>query len=170
MQLDPVAAAGEGFATGPRVLATALAVIGTCASIAIALLAARTPTKLRILAAGAVTLVTLPAAIAASVLEVAPHAFEVPHHVCPFCLLRSDVYAIGYPLYGALFLATTWGVGAGLSALLARGAAAREALAPFARGLLRRGAVAWALAFAIAVLPIARFALVSGGASLFQGP
>lgn len=170
VQLDPVAAAGEGFASGPRVLATILAVIGTVASIGAALLAARSPTKARITVAGVVTLVSLPAAIAASVLEVAPHAFEVPHHVCPFCLLRSDVFAIGYPLYGALFLAATWAVGAGVSALLARGVAATEALAPFARGLLRRGAVAWALALVIAVLPIARFAVVSGGASLFHGP
>ncbi len=170
VQLDPVAAAGEGFASGPRVLATVLAVIGTVASIGAALLAARSPTKARITVAGVITLVSLPAAIAASVLEVAPHAFEVPHHVCPFCLLRSDVFAIGYPLYGALFLATTWGVGAGVSAVLARGAAAHEALAPFARGLLRRGAVAWALALVIAVVPIARFAVVSGGASLFHGP
>ena len=170
VQLDPVAAAGEGYASGPRVLATVLAVLGTVASIVVALLAARSPTKARIMMAGVVTLVSLPAAIAASVLEVAPHAFEVPHHVCPFCLLRSDVLAIGYPLYGALFLATTWGVGAGLSALLARGTAARHALAPFARGVLRRGAVAWALALLIAIAPIARFALVSGGASLFQSP
>ena len=57
-----------------------------------------------------------------------------------------------------------------MSALLARGVAAREALAPFARGLLRRGAIAWALALAVAIAPIARFAIVSGGASLFQGP
>jgi hypothetical protein len=170
VQLDPIAASGEGFASGPRVLATVLAIAGTCASIAVALFAARTPTASRVTAAGVVTLLSLPAAIAASVLEVAPHAFEVPHHVCPFCLLRSDVFAIGYPLYGALFLATIWGVGAGVSALLARGAEARQALAPFARRVLRRGAVAWALALLFAVAPVARFALVSGGASLFQGP
>jgi crotonobetainyl-CoA:carnitine CoA-transferase CaiB-like acyl-CoA transferase len=57
-----------------------------------------------------------------------------------------------------------------IAAILARGTAAREALAPFARGLLRRGAFAWALAFVIAALPIARFAVVSGGASLFHSP
>jgi hypothetical protein len=170
VQLDPIAASGEGFATGPRVLATVLAVIGTVASIALALVAAHSPTKARITAAGVMTLVSLPAAIAASVLEVAPHAFEVPNHVCPFCLLRSDVLAIGYPLYGALFLAATWGVGAGVSAVLARGTAAREALAPFARGLLRRGAFAWAVALLIAIVPIARFAVVSGGSSLFHAP
>jgi len=170
VQLDPVAATGEGFATGPRVLATVLAVAGTFASIAAAAFAARTPSKLRVAVAGVVTLVSLPAALAASVLEVAPHAFEVPHHVCPFCLLRPDVLAVGYPLYGALFLAATWALGAGASAVLARGAAARDALAPFARTVLRRGAIAWAIALVVAALPVVRFALVSGGASLFQTP
>lgn len=170
VQLDPATAAGEGYAGGPRVFATVLAVVGTLTSIAVALLAVRSPTKARIMIAGVVTLASLPAAMAASVLEVAPHAFEVPHHVCPFCLLRGDVLGIGYPLYGALFLATTWLVGAGVSALLARGVAARDALAPFARGVLRRGAIAWALALVIAIVPIARFALVSGGASLFNTP
>ncbi|MBX3185966.1 MAG: hypothetical protein KF819_03080 [Labilithrix sp.] len=168
VQLDAVAATGGGYASGPRVVATILAAAGTCASIATALFAWRAPTKARVAIAGLVTLVTLPLAGAASVLEVAPHAFEVPHHVCPFCLLRSDVFAIGYPLYGALFLAAIWGIGAGASALLARGPAARDALAPFARKLLRRGAIAWALAFALAAIPVARFAIVSGGASLFE--
>ena len=170
VQLDPVAAVGEGYATGPRVLATALAVIGTFASIAAALLAARSPTKLRVTAAAAATLVTLPAALAASILEVAPHAFEVPHPVCPFCLLRSDVLAVGYPLYGAIFLASTWALGAGASALLARSSAAADALAPFAARVLRRGAMAWALALALGAVPVIRFAIVSGGASLFHSP
>ena len=44
-----------------------------------------------------------------------------------------------------------------------------EGQGPFARVALRRGAVAWGLALALAVAPIARFSLLSGGASLFQG-
>lgn len=168
VQLDPVAAAGEGFATGPRVLATWLALGGTVAAIGAALFAARSPTKARVAAAGAASLLALPAAIAASVLEVAPHAFEVPSHVCPFCLLRADVLAIGYPLYGAIFLAVVWAGGAAASALLARGM--QDTLAPFAKRRLVRVAIAWSLALALGVVPIARFAIVSGGASLFQGP
>jgi len=169
VQLDPVAAVGEGYATGPRVLATGLAIGGTLASIALALVAARAPSRLRVAAARLASLVTLPAALAASVLEVAPHAFEVPHHVCPFCLLRSDVLGLGYPLYGAIFLASTWALGAGASAAFAGGAAARQALVPFARTVLSRGALAWAIALILAVVPVARFAMVSGGASLFAG-
>jgi hypothetical protein len=169
VQLDPIAASGEGYASGPRVLATALGAGGTVLAIALALFAARSPTKARVAAAGVVSVLALPAAIAASVLEVAPHAFEVPHHVCPFCLLRSDVLALGYPLYGAIFLAVVWAGGAATSALLARGAASRAALGPFARRALVRGAAAWSLALVLAVIPIARFTIVSGGASLFPG-
>lgn len=167
VQLDPIAARGSGFAGGPRVIATIVAVAGTVLSIAAALFAARSPTRTRVAAAGIVSLVAIPAALAASVLEVAPHAFEVPQHVCPFCLLRSDVLAIGYPLYGALLLAAIWAGGAAASALLARGDAAKEALAPFARRGLSRGAYAWAIALVVAVVPVVRFAIVSGGASLF---
>ncbi len=170
VQLDPVSAAGEAYASGPRMLATWLAALGAVTSIGTALFAVRSPTKARILLAGAVTVFSLPAALAASVLEVAPHAFEVPHHVCPFCLLRTDVLAMGYPLFGGLLLATIWGGGVSLSSLLSRGEATREALIPFARRALRRSVGAWALALLVAVAPIARFAFLSGGASLFQTP
>jgi hypothetical protein len=170
VQLDAVAAAGEGYASGPRVLVTWLALGGTTAAIAAALLAARAPTRSRVAAAGVASLVALPVALAASVLEVAPYAFEVPSHVCPFCLLRGDVLAIGYPLYGAIFLAVVWAGGAAGSAVLARGSAASRALAPFATRRLVRGAVAWALALALGAVPVVRFAVVSSGASLFHGP
>lgn len=167
VQLDPIAARGASFAGGPRIIATVVAVVGTVLSISAAIFAARSPTRARVAAAGIVTLVAIPAALAASVLEVAPHAFEVPQHVCPFCLLRADVLAIGYPLYGALLLAAIWAGGAAASALLARDAAARDALAPFARLRLTRGAFAWALALVVGIVPVVRFAVVSGGASLF---
>lgn len=94
----------------------------------------------------------------------------MPTHVCPFCLLRPDVFAIGYPLYAALFLAFAWAGGAGGSAVLSRGAAAKAALGDFAARRLRLGAIAWALALALGALPVIRFAIVAGGASLFQGP
>jgi hypothetical protein len=167
VQLDPIAAQGSGFTGGPRVMATAFAIVGTVLSIGAAFFAARSPTRARVAAAGIVTLVAIPAALAASVLEVAPHAFEVPQHVCPFCLLRSDVLAIGYPLYGALLLAAIWAGGAAASAVLARGDAARAALAPFARLRLKRGALAWGLALAVGVAPLVRYTVVAGGAPLF---
>lgn len=167
VQLDSVAATGEGFAAGPRVLATIFALLGIGASIVMALFAARSPTRGRVVAAGIMSLIALPVAIAASVLEVAPHAFETPHHVCPFCLFRADAFGMGYPLYGALFLATVWGAGAFVSALLARRPDAADALRSFARTRLLRGAVAWGLVVALGVLPVLRYFIVSGGATLF---
>ncbi len=169
VQLDPVAASGEAMTTGPRVLATVLSLVLAALAIGAALFARKSPTAGRVAVAGLASLLALPAALAASILEVAPHAFEVPQHVCPFCLLRPDVLAVGYPLYGALFVAVTSALGAGVSALLARGGAAREALAGFARVWLLRGAVAWGVALALGAAPVARYAIVSGGASLF-GP
>jgi len=168
VQLDPVAAGGTTYTSGPRVLATALAIGGTVLAIAAAVLAARSPTRFRVVAAGVLSLLTLPAALAASILEVAPHAFEVPHHVCPFCLLRSDVLLLGYPLYGAVFLAVVWGVGAAASAVLARSSASTDALRVFAKRRLMLGAFAWAFALVLGAVPVARFALVSGGGSLLQ--
>lgn len=167
VQLDAVAAGNGGYARGPRVLTAIGAPIAIVLSVIMALYAARRPRAPIVAVSGALTLASLPLAIGATILEVAPHAFEVPHHVCPFCLLKTDVLAIGYPLFGAILLAVVWGGGAALSGLVARGPAAREAFGPFARGLLRRGAVAWLVALAIGVLPVARYAIVAGG-SLFR--
>ena len=121
-----------------------------------------------IVASGCATLVALPFALAAAVLEVAPHAFELPRHVCPFCLLRPSVLGIGYPLFGAILLAVTWGLGTGVGALFVSTDSSRAALATFASERLRRQAIAWILACVVAAVPIARYAWVSGGASLFR--
>jgi hypothetical protein len=169
VQLDAEAAGfGAGMAHGPRVLTAILAPIAIALSIGVALLAARKPTAGRAAVCGALSLATLPIALAASVLEVAPHAFEVPQHVCPFCLLKADVLGLGYPLFGAIFLAVVWSAGAALSGLVARGPAARAAFAAFARDRLRREVWAWAIALALGIAPVARYAIVAG-APLFHG-
>lgn len=169
VQLDSTSAMMEGHAAGPRPLITALAALGAAAAIAASLYAARAPSRGRVVAAGLASVLALPAALAASVLEVAPHAFEVPMHACPFCLLKAEVFAIGYPLYASLFFATAWSGGAALSAVLSRGAPSKAALGAFAAKKLRRAALAWGCALALGALPIARFAIVSDGASLFAG-
>lgn len=151
-----------------RTLATALAIVGVIAAIVVSWSASRSPTKKRVAVAGLVSLVAWPFAFAASVLEVAPHVFEVPQHVCPFCLLRADAGGIGYFLYGAMFASVVWVAGAAASALLSRSSATTDALAVFARLRLRRGAVAWMVVLALGVLPVVRYAIVSGGASLFR--
>jgi hypothetical protein len=169
VQLDPVAGAATAHADGPRVLFTIAAVLGAVLAAATALVAARAPSRSRVLFAGIVSACALPPAFAAIVLEVAPYAFEVPTHRCPFCLLKTDVFAFGYPLFAALFLAVSWAGGACLSALLARSTAATVALGGFARRRLRLAALAWACALVLGAIPVVRFAIVTGGASLFVG-
>jgi hypothetical protein len=162
------AADAIGYGSGPRELVTLLAAISVAVAVLLALFTARRPTASKAAVSGVVALLALPMAIAACILEVAPHAFEVPGHVCPFCLLKPDVVGLGYALFGAIFLAAVSGVGAAVSAIFARGPAARAAFVPFARRLLVREALAWGVALVLAVLPVARYAIVAGGASLFR--
>ncbi len=170
VQLDSVAsgAAGPtGLGSSVRNLATIGATAAILLSIALAVVAMRRARVAYVLAAAGASLVALPLALAAAVLEVAPHAFEVPQHVCAFCLLRPSVLALGYPLFGAILLAGTWALGAGLGTLLVSSDASRAALREFARDRFRREAVAWSVVLVLGMLPIARYAIISGGAPLF---
>jgi len=110
----------------------------------------------------------LPFALAASVLEVAPHVFEIPQHVCPFCLLRPTALFIGYPLYGTIFVAITSALGAGIGTLLARSDASRAALNRFATKQMRREALAWGAALLLGAMPVARYVVIARGGSLFH--
>lgn len=165
---------GEGrrdaplFWQGPRVLATSGAVATAVLAIAIALFASRRPAPRLVTLAGAAALTAVPFAVAAVVLEVAPHVYEVPEHLCPFCLFKADAYFIGYPLFGAIFLAAAWGLGAALAAVLSRGEHARAAFPAFARSRLLRQACAWTIALVVGALPVALYAIASPGASLFR--
>jgi hypothetical protein len=55
-------------------------------------------------------------AIAGVVSLVSVYVYELPHHHCPFCLLKREYGYFGFPLYGALFLATGAGLSAGVLA------------------------------------------------------
>lgn len=168
VDLDTAAADTTLYAHGPRELAAYGAPATTALAAALALVAARRPTRGKVAVAGASALLAAVLGVAAAVLEVAPHAFETPRHVCPFCLVKPDVLAIGYPLFGALLAAGLWAAGAALATALARGPAAREAWAGFVRDRLRREAVALVVALVVGVAPVVRYAVVSGGAPLFR--
>lgn len=47
-----------------------------------------------------------------------PYVYELPTHRCPFCLLQSDYYYVGYLLYTLLFVGTFYGVGGGILSLI----------------------------------------------------
>ncbi len=166
--LDSARREGALFWQGPRVAATWGAVLGIPLAIGAALLARRRPGRGLVELSGLATLVILPVAIVAVVLEVAPHVYQVPEHLCPFCLFKADAYFIGYPLFGAIFFAATWGLGAALAAGLSTGTHAREAFPAFARSCMTRQASAWAVALVLGGTPVLLHAVTSPGASLFR--
>lgn len=159
---EPLAASGSRnlLSFGPPVLMVL--------ALALAVVAWRRPGAKNAAAAGVVSLVALPISVGYAVLEVAPHVFETPTHVCPFCLLKADVYGIGYPLFGSLYFAFVWSMGAWLStALSKRSDSPTEALG-LARRLFRGESIAWAIALLTSLWPTVRYAWVTGGLSLWH--
>ena len=168
VSLDGLEAGGAGgHADGPRAATTLAAIVAIVATLAVGALAARRPSRGRAVLAGALSLAALPFAVGAAMLEVAPHAFEVPQHVCPFCLLKPEVLALGYPLFGAMFVGATWAGGAALGAALARSETARATFAGFARERLRAASYAWLAVLVVGAAPIVRYAVVSNFTPLF---
>ncbi len=47
-----------------------------------------------------------------------PYIYELPTHHCPFCILQSDYYYIGYILYVSLYIGTFYGSATAISTLL----------------------------------------------------
>jgi hypothetical protein len=168
VQLDESVAAVSQTIGGPRWVAAVSAIAAILFAIVVGLLAARRPRAPLVALAGAASTAALLPAVAAVVFVVAPHTFELPAHLCPFCLLRSDVLLMGYPLFGALFLAVVWGAGAAVCGLLVRSPGTREAFGSFARSRLRRGVVAWTVALLVGAGPVFRYAMISHGAGLFS--
>jgi hypothetical protein len=167
VQLDAEGAGRLGFAEGPRQLSSILALVGAVASVGFAWRVARKPTRAGGLLAAVSAVLTLPWALAAAVLEVAPHAFEVPSHVCPFCLLRADVFGVGYMLFGALFACGVWAFGALLTSVASGSLSRTDEFSAFVRSRSQRLAAGWTVALVVGAWPVARYWFVAGGASLF---
>lgn len=79
--------------------------------------------------------------LAAVVSTVSVYVYELPHHHCPFCLLKREYGHVGYALYLPLFVGTACGVGGGIAARARRVASLEKAAPSAARAL-----VAWSLA------------------------
>jgi hypothetical protein len=161
------AAVVSGASGGPRDAAALAFVVFAGVAIASSAFARRRPSAGAAALVGIASLLASAAALPAIVWWTAPHAYETPAHLCPFCLLHADVLGIGWPLFAALFAGTVLGLSAGaVGALEARTGEPDAARAMSAR-LGGAAGVAWALALALAVLPVVRWAIVSGGAPLF---
>jgi hypothetical protein len=167
VQLDTELAGVSGLFQGPRVPSAVGALVLGAVAAGLSLLVSRKVTRAGALAAGLACVFGVPLALAAATFEVAPHVFETPTHLCPFCLFRSDAWGLGYALFGAVLAAGLLGGGLVLSALLSGTGARAEAFAAFARRNLRWQASACVVAIALGVFPVARYAIISGGASLF---
>jgi hypothetical protein len=126
-----------------------------------------TPRRAVLVTAG-LGLLALPLGLLAVILEVSPHVYEAPHHLCAYCLLRLDALALGYPLIGALVAGSSFALSAGVAALVGpRSAESERVRAAFSRTALRRSAFAFVVFLALAAAPIVRFEVLSGGRSLF---
>lgn len=164
--LDDALATSGAAAGGPRDLAAGVGLLAAALAALLALAAWRRPGRLVALVAALGSAVATVLALPAILGYVAPHAYESPHHLCPFCLLHADVGGIGWPLFGALFGAGVLGVAIGLVEVQ-RAAGEAEHVQAFERRLGGWASALWALTIAIAAAPVVRWAVVGGGAPLF---
>ncbi|MBX3269475.1 MAG: hypothetical protein KF729_04405 [Sandaracinaceae bacterium] len=165
--LDDALGTHAGAGGGPRTLAAGLALAAAIVAALAALAAARVPGPSRAIAAAVASPIAAALALPAILGYVAPHAYETPQHLCPFCLLHADVLGLGWPLFGALFAATVLGAALGLVEAQRRASGEPERLAAFERRLGAWASGLWTLAIVLAAAPVVRWAVVSGGAPLF---
>lgn len=134
----------------------------------VSIVAAIRPARALAAVAGAASVGGVLAAIPALVHVVAPHVYETPSHRCLFCLLHFPEARFGLPIYASMLFAFFAG-----SALLVRATDPRwpssEAASPASR-LGKRAAIGLAAVLATMLAPVIRYAVVTGGASLFGGP
>lgn len=163
----PSAVGAMGGPAGARLLFTSLAALSIPLAAGWALLSSRRPARWLAVTSGLMAALALVASLGTIPLEVAPHVFETPHHRCIYCLFKPEALFLGYPLLGALLLGAVWGMGSAAGALLSKPEGAEDPFVPFARQALRREAAAWLLTGALCALPVVRYAIVTGGLSLF---
>lgn len=163
--LGPSATGGGG----PRALSGWLALGAVIGAVLASAWAWRRPGRFTAWLAAALSVAALAAAVPAILWVVAPHVYETPHHLCPFCLLHADVGGIGWPLFSALFAAAICGAGVGLVESQRRASGDSEAAFALERRLGGWAMILWTITLTLAVLPVARYAWITGGASLFGG-
>jgi len=75
--------------------------------------------------------------MAAIISTISVYVYELPHHHCPFCILKREYGHVGYALYVPLFTATLCGLGSGIAAgaALEAGKKAGQAAAGAAQSL-----------------------------------
>lgn len=152
---------------GPRSLAVGVFLVSTVLAIGTAFLGKRHPSKRVMLTLGVFSVVASLSALPAIVWWVAPHVYETPAHLCPFCLLHADAFGLGWLLFPSWFIATALGLSAGLVGLLERSSGEPRTVRHMEAQLSSSAGAAWTLVLAFSLAPVVRWFVVSGGASLF---
>jgi hypothetical protein len=165
--LEGARAIVSGAGGGARTTAFVVFAAASVGAIVLSLIVRRSPKSPLAVAPGLLALVAALASVPAVLGYVAPHAYESPAHLCPFCLLDADGGYLGWPLYAALFAGTALGLAALVSVVAMRRVQEKDAIAAVLRKTLLRTAIAWSFALALASYPVVHFAVVTGGASLF---
>jgi len=152
-----------GARTGAAALAGALGLGAALASSALA----RRSTAARASLAAVLTLAAAAPAIVAVAGWVAPHVYETPAHLCPFCLLRAEHAGFGWALFASLFVAIAAGLAAAALDPIGRRPGAGEAARSLQAKSGRIAALAWLLFLVLCTAPVLRYLLATGGAPLF---
>lgn len=162
-------------ALGARAMAAGASTAWAGAAAVVTLLAffvsarcARRPSRAWARMAAVFSLAAAALALPAIALYVAPHAYETPRHLCPFCLLRIDeAGGIGWPLLFSLALGTLVGLSLTLLESLRRVRPLISSIENLERRLCRWSAAAWLTGLGFGLAPVVRYAWLTGGASVF---
>lgn len=152
-----------------HVLWSAAGGAGALAALFAALFVRKSPGPTAALLASILSAVAAIAAIPAVTFVVAPYAYETPSHLCPFCLLRADVWGLGWPLFASGFAGTALGLGIGVAELQRRASGEPGVVSGLERGLAGWAALSWAAFLVLAAAPVVRFVILTGNASLLGG-
>jgi hypothetical protein len=153
-----------------HVLWSAAGVLGALAALGAALFVRRHPGGASALPAALLSAAAAVAAVPATLFVVAPYAYETPSHLCPFCLLRADVWGLGWPLFVSLFAGTALGLGIGVAELQRRASGEPREVSGLQARLATWTAGAWAAFLVFAAAPVVRFVILTGDAALLGGP
>jgi hypothetical protein len=112
-----------------------------------------------------VALATFAAAIALVVSVLAPYTYELPHHHCPFCVLKREYGFVGYGLYGGAFTGAALAIGVTVAGVGARLPSLSVAGPKLARRFAAGSLAGFTLFTGLAIAIVARSQLV-----LFEAP
>jgi len=98
---------------------------------------------------------------------VAPHVYATPFHVCPFCLLNSTGWWVGWILFPCIGVGTALGLAIGVVELNRRVAGEPEVTDALVGRLGRGAAIAWGFGLVVGLGIVLGYLLRSGGVSVF---